>query len=273
MTMHEYEATAAGARNLTALRPEALLPAEVQRLKQDIFSHPAMAALDRFGARLQHRPLSRSELAVFFASVGRFVLEIPPGIVALASRITDHYLTRTPFDALRMGARILFAAVDEYGLSQVEQRMLPTHHQLYSDMAAHWGLRDELTDANNMIPAAHEFALTIADHYRTKSIAHALGMHIGVETTAPIEFSHYLKGFRRFQAEYQIREGDPMLNFLWIHLDVEESHREMGLEMVDLWAQGNDSILSEVRDGAFAFMTQYGRFFEGLEARLFGETL
>ena len=61
-------------------------------------------------------------------------------------------------DATGRAARILYAAVDEYGLNAMDHGLLPSHHQLYVDMAAHWNIsREELLDDRYIVPAGREF--------------------------------------------------------------------------------------------------------------------
>lgn len=245
----------------------------VEGLKSDIFKHTAIGELKAFGQNLQSRPLEIEELRIFFASVGAFILEIPPGILALASRITDECLKKSPFAALASGARILFAAVDEYGLNDMERGLLPTHHQLYVDMAAHWEITaDDLVNAAYTLPSAKVFGHQVAQYYREQDILQGLGFHLAVETTSTLEFGLYLKGFKKFARQYKLQlKNDPILNFLFIHIDVETSHREMGLEMVELYTQGQPKLVDQVPCGAFTFMESYGRLFADLNQMLFAK--
>ena len=123
------------------------LPLEVspaiEGLKDLVFSHPAVKTLEAFGENLASRPLTRDEVRTLLASEGYFVLEVPPGVLALSSRITDECFETDPFQATGRAARILFAAIDEYGLNAMENGLLPSHHQLYADMAAHWGITQQ----------------------------------------------------------------------------------------------------------------------------------
>ena len=264
------DSSRARARDVEILRSDVSVSNCVHGIESEILSHPSMAVLTTFGNHLSSRPLSREELVIFFASVGRFVLEIPPGIIFLASRVTDEWLTRTPFDALRKGARILFAAVDECGLNEPERGLLPTHHQLYADMAAHWNITDqELTDNRNIIDTGRTFARSIAEHYRERPICESLGFHLGVEATASIEFEWYLRAFQKFQKEYAIAHDDPMLEFLLVHLNVEESHKEMGIEMIELHTGGDEDAVERVRAGAMRFMEDYGTFFSQIDDLFF----
>jgi Iron-containing redox enzyme len=256
-----------------SLQPSVSLSMAVESLKSDIFKHSAIGELKAFGQNLKSRPLTKNELRIFFASVGTFILQIPPGILAFSSRITDEWLIKRPYQALEFGSRILFAAVDEYGLNEMNQGLLPTHHQLYVDMAAHWGITEgELIDANYTLPSGMAFGSQVAEYYRTQSILSGLGFHLAVETTSTLEFGLYLKGFKKFASEYGLHDhDDPILNFLSIYIEVEASHREMGLEMTELYTQGQPDLVDQVRQGAFAFMESYGQLFVDLNHVIFDQ--
>lgn len=242
-------------------------------LKDAVFSHPAVGILKKFEENLKSRLLTRDEIQVLLASEGMFVLEVPPGIVALASRMTDEWFKKEPFAATGRAARILFAAVDEYGLNDMEHGLLPSHHQLYVDMAAHWNITaKDLLDDRNIVPTAKEFAGTIGDYYRKRPIVEALGFHVANEATAPLDFGVFLATFREYREQYGLKaQNDPHLNFLLVHDDVEVSHREMGIEAVQLYTNGDPKLVSQARRGVFAYMECYGRFFAQLNDRIFGQ--
>jgi len=254
-----------------ASTPIAVDPA-IDDLKREVFEHPAVEILRDFGARLGSRPLRGGEMRTLLASEGVFVLEFPPGIVNLASRITDEWLEVDPFKATGRAARILFAAVDEYGLNDIEHRLLPSHHELYLDMAAHFGMTArDLVDSRYIVPAAAEFAAVIREYYRRRPIVEALGFHLANEATAPLDFGVFLETFRRFRTEYGFEaENDPILNFLLVHEDVEVSHREMGIEMLQLYTGGRQDLIEQARAGVRAYMECYGRFFARLDEAIFG---
>lgn len=245
----------------------------VTDLKSQVFSHPSVKILEDFGERLRRQKLNRDQVRTLLASEGMFVLEVPPGILALASRITDECFARKPFGATGLAARILFAAVDEYGLNDMEHGLLPSHHQLYLDMAAHWGISaEELLDKKNIVPTAFEFSRVISEFYRRRPIVEALGFHVANEATAPLDFGVFLKTFQEYRDGYGLKaENDPHLNFLLVHDDVEVSHREMGVEMVQLYTDGKPELVALARQGVAAYMECYGRFFAELDEAIFGE--
>jgi pyrroloquinoline quinone (PQQ) biosynthesis protein C len=243
----------------------------IEELKAEVFSHPAVDTLNRFAENLQKAPLAQHEMHTLLASEGMFVLEVPPGIVRLASRMTDELFETAPFEATGMAARILFAAVDEYGLNAIETGLLPSHHRLYADMATHWGISTKaLSDRRYIVPSAIEFASVIREFYRERPIIEALGFHVANEATAPLDFGVFLKTFRRFRGEYGLQDNDPILNFLLVHDDVEVSHREMGVEAVQLYTGGDAALIEQARIGVQAYMESYGRFFAELNDAIFG---
>jgi len=243
----------------------------VEALKAEIHSHSGIRKLKKFGNNLQSRPLSSHEMCLFLASMGAFFLEVPPGILSLPSRITDEWLKIEPLKAIEKGARILFAAVDEFGLNDMDHGLLPTHHQLFIDIANHWGVSTaDLADEAYILPAGAAFGHRIAEYYRERTILEGLGLHVAVETTATIEFGLFLRGFQKFSKEYKLKaSGDPILNFFFIHMDVEASHREMGLEMIELYTKGQPELLAQVRAGVFAFMEAYGCLFAELNEAIY----
>jgi pyrroloquinoline quinone (PQQ) biosynthesis protein C len=244
----------------------------VEALKTDVFSHPAVKVLEAFGENLRSRPLTREEVRVLLASEGLFVLEVPPGVVALASRLTDEWFEIDAFQATGRAARILYAAVDEYGLNAMDHGLLPSHHQLYLDMAAHWNISsEELLDDRYIVAAGREFAHIIRQYYRRQPVVEALGFHVANEATAPLDFGVFLKTFQTNREAYGLgAENDPILNFLLVHDDVEVSHREMGVEMVQLYTEGRADLVARARAGVLAYMDIYGRFFAELNQAMFG---
>jgi pyrroloquinoline quinone (PQQ) biosynthesis protein C len=244
----------------------------VEALKTDVFSHLAVKVLEAFGENLRSRALTRDEVRLLLASEGLFVLEVPPGVVSLASRLTDEWFEIDAFESTGRAARILYAAVDEYGLNAMDHGLLPSHHQLYVDMAAHWNIsKEELLDDRYIVPAGREFARIIRQYYRKEPIVEALGFHVANEATAPLDFGVFLKTFQANRAAYGLAaENDPVLNFLLVHDDVEVSHREMGVEMVQLYTEGRPDLVARARQGVLAYMEIYGRFFAELNEAMFG---
>ena len=129
-----------------------------------------------------------------------------------------------------------------------------------------------LLDDRNIVPTAREFATTIGEYYRNRPIIEALGFHVANEATAPLDFGVFLATFREYREQYGLKaQNDPHLNFLLVHDDVEVSHREMGVEAVQLYTGGNPALVAQARRGVKAYMECYGRFFAELNDAIFGQ--
>ena len=90
------------------------------------------------------------------------------------------------------------------------------------------------------MPTGREFGRVIRHYYREAPIIEALGFHVANEATAPLDFGVFLKTFQTHREFYGLKaENDSVLNFLLVHDDVEVSHREMGVEMVQLYTEGD----------------------------------
>src|SRR5262245_49293536 len=113
---------------------------EASKLASALQAHRGWTALERFGADLNARPLGAQQLRLFLASTSTFFREIPAGILALALRVTDDWMDRDRFGAVRRGAHILLSAVDEYGLHDTAKGLEKSHHELFLDMVERWNI-------------------------------------------------------------------------------------------------------------------------------------
>ena len=102
------------------------------------YSHPAIAALRSFNQHFSSRSLTRSELLLFLASMATFNRHTIGGIAILAGRLSDQILPVLPKSGHEIGAYVLDAAVDEYGL-----RETATHLELGRNFAEYLGLSSE----------------------------------------------------------------------------------------------------------------------------------
>src|ERR1700722_14043357 len=110
----------------------------------DCSTHPAITALQSFNLHFSSRPLTRSELLLFLASMATFNRHTISGIAILAGRLSDQILPLLPRIGHEIGAYVLDAAVDEYGL-----RETVTHVELARKFAEHLGLSSAEIDARN----------------------------------------------------------------------------------------------------------------------------
>jgi len=232
--------------------------------------HPGMASLRLFGERLRAKPLDRAELAMMFASTAEFFREIPGGILALALRLTDDWMPFRRFGAVSEGAQILYSAVDEFGLHQLRRGVQQSHHQYFLSMIEGFGYgENDLLEPANVTDAASEMAALTNLFYRHRSIGESLGFHLASELTSDIEFSLCLEGLQAFPREYSLTgPEDDRLGFYLIHTQVEPMHGASGQTAVERYLSRRPGTADEVRAGADAFMTGYGRFFIALLDRL-----
>ena len=242
------------------------------KLEAAVFNHWGFEELNKFGVNFCSRPMSKDELKVFLSTLVAFVGDIPNGIVSLALRITDEWMNKDPLNATRIGAAVLFAAVDEYGLQDMEKGPQITHHQLFLEFSELCGVTSQdLYDTNNSLEEGLAFGRRTADFYRFRSIPAALGFHYASEATSSFEFTHYLRGLKRFSSRYGFSENelDRSLLFFSIHTEVEESHRDMALEMLNKYPGDIDEVSRLALEGVNGFMDGYGMFFKSLNSTIY----
>jgi hypothetical protein len=224
-------------------------------------NHAAFAELEAFGRRLRASPLDAHGLRVFLASSAEFFREVPGGILGLALRITDEQIERNRFGAVRAGASVLTAAVDEYGLGH-DDTAGRTHHELFEAMVIDLGVAlTELDDAAHIVPAARELAAVTAEYYRRKPVPVAAGFHFASEITSDHEFKLCFDGLAAHAGAYGMAEQprDQAFGFYFVHTVVEPEHgasSARALGYYDQNAAGQAAILA----GINAFMDAYGAF-------------
>ena len=240
------------------------------QLDEEIQSHLGWAQLEEFGALINNRALKRDELVTFLASTGCFFKEIPGGILALALRVSDDWMDDDHFDAVENGAKILYSAVDEYGIDTNLQIFTRTHHQLFLDMCKRMGIsKAELFDKSNIINEAWPLAKLTHDYYRTGSVARGVGFHYSSERSSDREFVLCYEGLTKFVDTYTLKDDKPeendlgLLNFYYIHTLVEPMHGNSSAESVQLYSSNQDN-RQQVLDGAMAWMKYYGEFWAAL---------
>lgn len=230
-----------------------------------IRDHAAFTALETFGERLRANPLDAHGLRVFLASSAEFFREIPGGILALALRITDEQIEGNRFGAVRAGASVLTAAVDEYGLGHADAAGR-THHELFEAMVIDLGVSlAELDDAAYVVPAARELAVATAEYYRRAPVPVAAGFHFASEITSEHEFRLCFDGLAAHAGAYGMAERprDQAFGFYFVHTVVEPEHgasSARALAYYDKSAAGQAAILA----GINAFMDAYGAFWSEL---------
>jgi hypothetical protein len=237
-------------------------------LDNRIRQHHGWQELERFGTDLGQRALTAREIRIFLASTACFFREIPTGILALALRVTDDRMDSSRFGAVDHGARILLAAVDEYGLADMREGYGLSHHQLFARMIESFGISEaELGNRDYIIPEADELAAVTRELYRSGSVAAGVGFHFASEKTSDREFQLCYESLSRYTHIYAngkaIAAPESFLGFYHVHTIVEPLHGSASAEAVNLYAtqtKNRDHLLQ----GAERFMEAYGNFWAAL---------
>ena len=241
-------------------------------LDDQIRQHSGWQQLEDFGARLGEQALSERGRRVFLASTACFFREIPAGIVALALRVTDDQMAGSRFGAVDHGAKILLAAVDEYGLADSSHGFGLTHHKLFANMIAAFGVTEaELDNPDYIIPEAHTLAKITRELYRSGSVAAGVGFHFASEKTSDREFQLCFDSLAPFADVYAADKthADPqdLLNFYYIHTVVEPMHGAASAEAVKQYAAEKHNH-EQLLNGADQFMDAYGAFWDSLHKEI-----
>jgi hypothetical protein len=268
--IHPFVDAIFSGQSTRAFAPIANLDADTDAMAARIESHPGMFALKRFGEQLRKRPLDPAARRVFFASTAEFFREVPGGILALALRLTDDWAPHDRFGAVEKGAQILYSAVDEFGLHELQRGVQASHHAFFLETASAFGLtRAELEDPAHVTPTAREMAALTALFYRRRPVGESLGFHLASELTSDVEFTLCLAGFQAHPAAYGLTgPKDPKLGFYLIHTEVEPMHGASSRTAVRDYLQRRPGCADELAAGAEAFMDCYGRLFDALTERL-----
>lgn len=226
--------------------------------------HPAAATLDLFNEHLASRALSRPELRLFLGSMAAFNRHTIGGIAILAGRLSDEILPRTPTKGHEIGAYVLDAAVDEYGL-----RESVTHVELARRFAEHLGIASEDVEArSNACPAALGLGDALHSWYRTEPVAFALGVHTASEVTSVKEFMAWHDIFLKFP-QYRLSRDLPAFEYLRAHFTHEPEHIQGARTCVSRYLDvlpGHGALL---REGAETYLDQYQTMFRELDTLIF----
>jgi hypothetical protein len=235
-------------------------------IERSVVEHWGMSALREFGDQLKTRPLSPPALRVFFASTAEFFKEIPGGILPLALRVSDERLESERFRAVACGASVLYSAVDEFGLHELEKGVQATHHEFFAEMVQGFGVSiDDLLDSRFILPEAESMAERTHLYYRFRPIAEALGFRLASELTSDIEFNLCLDGLQAFPVAYGLAgPRDPKLGFYLIHTVVEPMHGKTSRDAALACLARDPGAQFGVLKGAKAFMDGYGRLFKAM---------
>jgi hypothetical protein len=238
---------------------------EADAIYEDCSTHPAIAALLSFNRHFSSRPLTRSELLLFLASMATFNRHTIGGIAILAGRVSDQILPLSPKVGHEIGAHVLDAAVDEYGL-----RETITHVELARNFAAYLGISmEEIEARENACSTAVELGDALFSWYRERPVAFALGVHTASEVTSVEEFVPWHDIFLKFP-QYRLSREMPEFAYLRAHYVHEPDHVNHAKRCIARYLDVLPGERDHLREGVRAYLTLYRTMFHQLSARIFG---
>jgi hypothetical protein len=241
---------------------------DADEIYQGCGSHPALEALRSFNRHFAARALSRPELLLFLASMAAFNRHTIGGIAILAGRLSDQLLPLLPIHGHEIGAFVLDAAVDEYGL-----RESVTHVELARNFAEHLGISsEEIEDRRNASSAAVELGDALFSWYRERQVAFALGVHTASEVTSVEEFFSWHDVFLKFP-QYRFSRDLPQFEYMRAHHVHEPDHINNARICVARYLRVLPEYAGLLWVGAHAYLSFYQRMFEQLNTRIFGQDL
>jgi hypothetical protein len=245
--------------------PHTHLFQDATEIEQDCSTHPAMEALRSFNRHFSSRSLTRPELLLFLASMATFNRHTIGGIAILAGRLSDQILPLLPKVGHEIGAHVLDAAVDEYGL-----RETITHVELARNFAEYLGIANEEIEAReNACSTAVELGDALFSWYRERPVAFALGVHTASEVTSVQEFVPWHDIFLKFP-QYGFSRELPEFTYMRAHYVHEPDHIHSAKRCVSRYLNVLPGEHGQVRAGAHAYLDRYRTMFQELDARIFG---
>jgi hypothetical protein len=239
---------------------------EADEIYEGCSAHPATAVLRSFNRYFSSRPLTRSELLLFLASMAIFNRHTIGGIAILAGRLSDQILPLLPKVGHEIGACVLDAAVDEYGL-----RETITHVELARNFAAYLGISmEEIEARENACSAALELGDALFSWYRERPVAFALGVHTASEVTSVEEFVPWHDIFLKFP-QYRFSREMPEFAYLRAHYVHEPDHVDNAKRCIARYLDVLPGEQGHVREGARAYLGLYGKMFHQLRTQIFGQ--
>lgn len=227
--------------------------------------HPAVAALEALNEHLASRPLTLQELRLFLASLAAFNRHTIGGIAILAGRVSDDVLPHLPKNGHEIGAYVLDAAVDEYGL-----RESVTHVELARNFAEHLGISsDEVEARDHACPAAIKLGEALFSWYRDSPTAFALGVHTASEVTSVKEFFAWHDVFLKFP-QYGFTWETPAFEYMRAHCAHEPSHICHARICIGRYLGALPKQGRLLRKGAETYLEFYQEMFRELDALIFG---
>jgi pyrroloquinoline quinone (PQQ) biosynthesis protein C len=239
---------------------------EADEIYEGCSTHPAIAALRSFNRHFSSRPLTRSELLLFLASMATFNRHTIGGIAILAGRLSDQLLPVLPKVGHEIGAYVLDAAVDEYGL-----RETITHVELARNFSEYLGISTEEIEAReNACSSAVELGDALFSWYRERPVAFSLGVHVASEVTSVEEFVPWHDIFLKFP-QYRFSREIPEFAYLRAHYVHEPNHINGAKQCMTRYLDVLPSERGHLREGVQAYLSLYRKMFHQLKARIFEE--
>jgi hypothetical protein len=237
---------------------------DAERICDACARHGAVAALEAFNRHLASRPLTRQELRLFLASLAAFNRHTIGGIAILAGRVSDDVLPHLPKTGHEIGAYVLDAAVDEYGL-----RESATHVELARDFAEYLGIPCEEVEARqNACPAAVKLGDALFSWYRESPAAFALGVHTASEATSVKEFNVWHDVFLSFP-QYRFTREMPAFEYMRAHCMHEPAHINNARICIGRYLDALPAHRRPLADGAQAYLDLYEEMFRALDTMIF----
>jgi hypothetical protein len=238
---------------------------EVNDIYEDCCTHRAIAVLRSFNRHFSSRSLTRPELLLFLASMAAFNRHTIGGIAILAGRVSDQILPILPKVGHEIGAYVLDAAVDEYGL-----RETITHVELARNFSEYLGISTEEIEAReNACAAAVELGDVLFAWYRERPVAFALGVHTASEVTSVEEFVPWHDVFLKFP-QYCFSREMPEFAYMRAHYVHEPDHIQSAKRCIARYLDALPGEHGHLRKGALAYLSLYRKMFQQLTARIFG---
>jgi len=244
----------------------------IASIGDSVGSHRVFGRLLEFGREMKARPLDAQQRRTLLASLWTFFEQFPTGILALTVRACDEWARRDPWSATSMGANVLFADVDEFGLNNVADRIYPSHHQMFLEFANHLGVkREDLLSTKNVVHGAYTLAKLVHELYRHAPLGNGLGMHFASELVASVEFQALFDGFRTHKQAYGFSsDEDEALTFIRIHTTVEPKHLGQNCELIKTGLQEGMIRSDDVVSAAVKYLDQFDLVYQELNHTLFG---
>jgi hypothetical protein len=228
--------------NLPAMR------ALVASWREAIANSDAIAALNLFNNKLSSgldEPVARAFIASLFA----FNRGTPAGIAQLAGRWADDIATRDPLHAHRYAARMLEAAVDEFGLAHTDP-----HVELFAAFAGRWGITPAgVFDRTLAVPASRTLGDKVFDWYRTAPLTTAMAIHFVSEETSTAEFTAWGRIF-------------PDEPYAKVHAVLEPGHSTDAGDCLALHLAAHPDGVDEAQAAIAPYLDLYRAMFEELDA-------